>query len=190
MEKLLVILDLDETLIHAHPIPLENHKWDFEFETYKVYKRPFLEEFLEALPQYFRVAVWSSASDDYVQYIVDHIFPKNNPLEFVWGRSKCTWKADHNMISDMGYVDYQNHFNYAKLLRKVKKKGIASLERMVIVDDTPKKCLQNYGNAIYPDIFDGDKYDDELPDLLKYLITLKDVENVRTIEKRNYRVFL
>ncbi len=76
------------------------------------------------------------------------------------------------------------------MLKKVKKKGIASLERMVIIDDTPKKCIQNYGNAIYPDIFDGDKYDDELPDLFKYLLSLKYVENVRTVEKRNYRIYL
>ncbi len=70
MEKLLVILDLDETLIHANPIALERQDWDFEYESYKVYKRPFLDEFLKELPKHFKVAVWSSASDDYVQYIV------------------------------------------------------------------------------------------------------------------------
>jgi RNA polymerase II subunit A small phosphatase-like protein len=57
----------------------------------------------------------------------------------------------------------------------------------LIVDDTPHKSRQNYGNVIYPREYLGDAADDELPQLLRYLLQLKDAENVRTIEKRNWR---
>jgi RNA polymerase II subunit A small phosphatase-like protein len=55
------------------------------------------------------------------------------------------------------------------------------------VDDTPGKCRRNYGNAIYPKEYLGNAEDDELPQLLEYLLQLKDAGNVRTIEKRNWR---
>ena len=58
---------------------------------------------------------------------------------------------------------------------------------MLIIDDTPRKCKYNYGNAIYPKEFLGDKNDDELKLLFEYLLKIKDVKNFRTIEKRGWR---
>ncbi len=45
----------------------------------------------------------------------------------------------------------------------------------------------NYGNAIYPKSYVGDVEDDELLRLSKYLSSIKDCENFRKIEKRNWR---
>jgi RNA polymerase II subunit A small phosphatase-like protein len=58
---------------------------------------------------------------------------------------------------------------------------------VLIVDDTPEKCLRNYGNAIYPRPYDGEVDDDELPHLMRYLMHLKDEASVRRIEKRRWR---
>ena len=55
------------------------------------------------------------------------------------------------------------------------------------MDDTPHKSKDNFGNAIYPKAFMGDTSDEELKLLFKYLKTLKEEENVRRIEKRNWR---
>lgn len=184
--KILVVLDLDETLIHATKSPsLQN--WSFEVGPYKVAIRPGLDEFLAGLRSHFNVAVWSSASDDYVLEVVRNIFLLNYPLEFVWGRSRCTLKQDFSRIEAYGYSDPYNHLSYVKPLQKVAKKGFARLENMLIIDDTPSKSRYNYGNAIYPSEFTGDPEDMELAALLKYLLTLKDVTNVRTIEKRSWR---
>lgn len=108
-DKILVILDLDETLIHATSKP-QNEEWDFEVFNYKVYKRPYLEQFLEELKKNFYVAIWSSASDDYVNAIVKMIFPPNYNLEFIWGRSRCTYKPNIAEIETSGYFDYYKHF--------------------------------------------------------------------------------
>lgn len=182
----LVVLDLDETLIHASE-KLIHKKYSFQVFNYFVYKRPFLSEFLSELKNHFQVAVWSSASDDYVAEVVAKIFPKNYPLAFVWGRSKCTLQIDSQSIDDYGYFDYFNHMNYVKILKKVAKKKFARLKDILIVDDTPRKCKYNYGNAIYPSEFLGDYNDSELPLLMDYLISIKEVENVRTLEKRNWK---
>ncbi len=184
--RILVILDLDETLIHATKKPLFPD-WQIELEEYKIFKRPHLDSFLAYIKTAFKVAVWSSASDDYVHEVVKHIFPKDYPLVFVWGRSKCTLQYDYQNIDDLGYSDYFNHLNYAKILKKVKKSGFSTLEKTLIIDDTPRKAKYNYGNAIYPKEFNGDPKDVELDLLIKYLESIKEIDNVRTIEKRGWR---
>lgn len=185
-DKILLILDLDETLVHATENP-KNGNWDFQIGKYKVYKRPGLDQFLSEVKIHFDVAVWSSASDDYVAQVVEKIFPQDYPLVFIWGRSKCTLQYDHQSIEDSGHFDHQNHMNYSKVLKKVKKKGYSALQKTLIIDDTPNKCKNNYGNAIYPKAFNGEADDNELALLMQYLLKLKNVNNVRIIEKRNWK---
>lgn len=185
LNKNLLILDLDETLIHATSKPVDTN-WDFDLFGYKVYKRPYLDVFLDAIKDSFLVAVWSSASDDYVEAVVKIIFPENYPLEFVWGRSRCTYKSNYQLIEESGYNDPYSHYDYIKRLDKLRKRGY-SKEKILIVDDTPRKSMYNYGNVIYPVEFSGQLNDDELYWLSKYLDTLKYADNVRTIEKRNWK---
>jgi len=182
--RLLLILDLDETLIHARTSSLERAA-DFRLFGYHIYKRPHLSEFLQQCSELFELAVWSSASDDYVREVVRLIFPEPTVLRFVWGRSRATLRR--NINPDYAHASYDpDHLYYLKRLQKVKKLGW-SMEKMLIVDDSPEKCRKNYGNAIYPLPFEGDESDRELELLIAYLRTLVDVPNVRTIEKRRWR---
>lgn len=80
-----------------------------------------------------------------------------------------------------------SHYHYVKRLSKVKKRRNEQMERVLIIDDTPSKSIHNYGNAIYPQEFTGDPQDDELLYLMRYLDTLKNVDDVRKIEKRGWR---
>nr|AYM52410.1 phosphoprotein phosphatase [Cystobacter sp.] len=184
-DRILLILDLDETLIHASSERLERAE-DFRLFDYYVYVRPYVERFLTECAARFRLAVWSSASDDYVGEIVKRIFPREITPEFVWGRSRCTFSLDRARVQEAGYLDPGSHYNYVKKLHKLKRKGYR-LERILIVDDTPAKCVHNHGNAIYVREYNGEADDKELPALSRYLATLEDVANVRTIEKRHWR---
>lgn len=74
MDKILLILDLDETLIYASE-DSDGFTPDFKVCGYNVVKRPYLEEFLINCSVNFRIAIWSSASDDYVQEVVNRIMP-------------------------------------------------------------------------------------------------------------------
>lgn len=183
-QKALLVLDLDETLIHARKEPLE-YKADFRVGEFHVYRRPYLDDFLKSCADWYHLAVWSSASDDYVQRISDIIFDTPQRLEFIWGASKITTKRtlpDEYAKYGGGIGDY----HYQKRLQKLKRMGWL-LERILIVDGSPEKCAMNYGNAIYPKPFEGQRDDDELLYLGDYLKSLKDCENVRGIEKRNWR---
>ncbi len=183
--KTLLILDLDETLVHASEEALDRPA-DFMFEVYHLYKRPYLDHFWQSIKDDFLLAVWSSASKDYVEEVARQIVPSDIQLEFVWSRNRCTPRLD---IAPDAYYNgpYWDHMHWVKNLKKVKKQGY-NLERILIVDDTPHKCKFNYGNAIYPTAYEGATNDTELLLLIKYLKTLKDKTNVRRIEKRLWQM--
>lgn len=175
MNKKLLILDLDETLIHAVEEPL-SYACDFSFDRYFVYLRPYLKEFLEFTRTYFEVAVWTSSGSEYASAVVESVFGDDYPLSFVWSRERCVQKFDPE------YYEYI----YVKDLAKVKKKGY-KLDQILVLDDTPKKLMRHFGNLIKIEPFEGDQADRELKLAKSYLESLISVENVRIIEKRGWR---
>ena len=101
-----------------------NRKEDFRVFNYYIYERPYLHDFFNEIKNDFHLAVWSSASDDYVEKIVNHIFPTDINLHFVWARSRCKPKRLIELDSFGNYNDrYRDHYNYIKPLKKVKKLG-------------------------------------------------------------------
>lgn len=182
---LLLILDLDETLIHARPEPLLRPA-DFRVAHYHVYRRPYLTEFLTFAAAHFDLAIWSSASPDYVTAIVQALFPDPTLLKFVWARDRCTPRTQYDTegrpsYSQSGFLSQE----YTKPLYKLRRRGY-DLTRILIVDDTPSKVANAYGNAIYIPEYLGHP-DDELLRLRAYLHTLKNCPNVRVVEKRHWR---
>nr|WP_253899492.1 HAD family hydrolase [Corallococcus carmarthensis] len=180
-----MILDLDETLVHASEKPLTREA-DFQVLGHFVHLRPNLEPFLRECASRFRLAIWSAGTDPYVAAIVKRIVPPELELDFVWGRSRCTYALDRASVQRDGYLDPHAHYDWVKKLRKLKRRGY-QLERVLMVDDSPAKCVHNHGNAIYVREYEGQAHDTELLDLGRYLATLAGVENVRCIEKRNWR---
>lgn len=174
-EKMLLILDLDETLIHAteRKLGIDPH---FEYAEYFIYKRPFVDEFLVEMSQYFDLAIWSSAGDQYVNGVVNLIKPNEIELQFIWAQSRCTIRRDYEL----------GNYVYEKRLKKIKNLGFR-LEKALIIDDSPEKTRDNFGNAIYIQAFEGNPEDDELTLLSQYLKSIRRTENVRSIEKRGWR---
>ncbi|MBC3910673.1 NIF family HAD-type phosphatase [Undibacterium umbellatum] len=176
MNKKLLILDLDETLIYATEQQL-GHEADFQFFSYHVYLRPHVREFIAFCLEHFECAVWTSASEDYAAIIVRHLFGEEPPLKFIWARQRCT------RVFNPEYQD----FEWVKNLQKVKRRGYR-LEHIIMLDDTPKKLRRNYGNLVRINMFEGDMQDRELKHVMLYLQELKLAENIRKIEKRGWRL--
>lgn len=173
--KKLLILDLDETLIHSVEKPLER-KPDFSFDIFHTYKRPFLEKFLKFCFEYFEVAVWTSATNSYALEILKNILNQNQIPTFVWTRNRCTLSFDEELRESF----------LTKKMWKVKRKGY-DLTKVVVIDDRPEQWRSSYGNLIRVKEYLGEKEDNELRLLTKYLEKIKDVEDVRQIEKRGWR---
>jgi TFIIF-interacting CTD phosphatase-like protein len=181
-KKKLLILDLDETLVYATETPLAR-KPDFSVYSYSVYKRPYLDIFLATCLDWFNVAIWTSSGSEYATEVVAAIFEDPHSLDFVWASNRCSIIYNYNYdLIDGHYPSYYSR----KPLKKVKRKGY-QLESIIAIDDTPKKWEKSYGNLLKVTPFDGDEDDLELKYLLIYLNTLKNTENIRTIEKRYWR---
>lgn len=174
MSQPLLILDLDETLIHATKSPLDRPS-DFAVGPFEVYRRPFLTEFIEHVASHFELAVWTSAGSDYAAEIAAQVF-RDYPLRFLWSAARCTQRTNHETFERYNVKD----------LRKVTRLGF-SLERMLMIDDSPEKLERNYGNHILIRPFEGDPTDSELPGLATYLSSIRDIPNYRTVEKRHWR---
>jgi TFIIF-interacting CTD phosphatase-like protein len=173
-DRILLILDLDETLVHATEQPL-GRPHDFLVGPYFVYRRPHLDAFLTTGSARFRLAIWSTAGDEYVREVVERIIPAGVELAFAWGRGRCVRRYHAEWFED----------EFLKDLKKVKRMG-NPLERVLIVEDTPRKVHRHYGNAIYVPPYLGAADDDVLPRLACYLDSIHRAPNVRVIEKRGW----
>lgn len=172
----LLILDLDETLLHASENRLGRDA-EFKVGPYHVYLRPHLPEFLDDAAAYFDLAVWSSASDDYVGFLAKELSRFVPNWRFVWGRSRCVRRL---------HSEWQETV-FLKDLKKVKRLGYR-LSRVLIADDTPHKVSRNYGNAIYVQPYLGINHADcELQQLSRYVASLRLERDFRKIEKRGWR---
>ena len=173
--KKLIILDIDETLVYASGTKIGRTP-DFMTPLYHVYKRPYLHEFLDYCFAHFDVAIWTTAGSDFAEMIYREIISQHGELVFLWSYAKCTVRFNPE-LQDTTLI---------KNLKKVKKLGYP-LEHVIMVDDTPAKLQLNYGNQVCVSEFLGDKSDDEFKHLIPFLDYLSKADNIRRIEKRNWR---
>jgi len=173
--KPLLVLDLDETLVHATEVPVEFEP-QHEVPPYFLYLRPGLSEFLLQMADLFCLAVWTSSSPAYARAVCPLVFPESQRLEFVWASDRCT--PTRNFDNDS--------WCNAKPLNKLKRRGY-DLAQVLVVDDSPEKHTRNYGNLVQVAPFTGDPTDDELAHLAAYLTQLAMLADVRSIEKRQWR---
>lgn len=170
----LLVLDLDETLIYATKAKLAVPE-SFKALDYLVYKRPHLDSFITEMKKLFKIGIWTAAGDVIAEEIVSKLLDRD-ALEFVLTSNDCTVRmTDSSKVS------------VVKNLRKLKNKGY-SLDEIIVVDDTPSKYEKNYGNLVHVHEFVGDQNDDELLKLAAYLKHLNNYNNIRTVEKRNWRL--
>ncbi len=136
--------------------------------------RPYVSEFLAYCSQNFNLAIWTAASLTYAKIIAEKLF-KDIELEFIWSKEQCTKEYDAEL---MEYFAIKN-------LNKLKQHGY-KMPEILIIDNTPETAIKNYGNLIQIKDWEGDREDTELLKLVDYLDTIKNHEDIRTIDKRNW----
>jgi TFIIF-interacting CTD phosphatase-like protein len=172
----LLLLDLDETLIHASSSAQTGH---FRVGNHHVLERPHVGRFLQFAFQHFTtVAVWTAASRGYAESVLHHLLGQDfaSRLAFVWCYERCRRGIDF----DTGC------WSTEKPLRKVRRRGY-DLAKVLFVEDTPANLRRSYGNLVPVRPFVGDPADDELLCLESFLLELGALDDVRRHEKRNWR---
>lgn len=187
MKKILLSLDLDETLIHS--LSCNENKKEFEYDfllsnDVPVIKRPMLNYFMSFIDKNKNIeyGFFSKAGSQYVKEIVSEICSHINkkPL-FILDYNSMT--TVHN---DSMYCSGYNEPGKIKDLKKIKKYSEDGFKRMIAIDD-----LMNYprqrGNVIMVKPFEGNKEDKELLKIKKIISFLIEKDNVRDYIK-NYTV--
>lgn len=165
----LIVFDLDETLVHATEAPLP-YVHSFQVGPYFVYVRPFASELIKFSASHFKIAVWSSSSERYVETVTAELFGTTFPVAFSWAASKCVQKVDPRTN---GYV-------YVKDLRKAMKYGYAA-DEIIMIDDSPEKLQRQPTRHLCLTPFTGDPLDTELLGVIERIKAMAGIQSLLNV---------
>ncbi|KAK4799653.1 hypothetical protein SAY86_025018 [Trapa natans] len=154
LRKNLLILDLNGLLIDVIPNKHGGQKPDMVLSGKHVFKRPFVDDFLEFCFKRFAVAVWSSRKKKNIDRLVDFLFGNaREKLVFCWNQCQCT----------QTYFKTRENWNKPLVLKELRKvweklgpdlqfdKGEYNESNTLLLDDSPYKAICNPENtAIFP----------------------------------------
>ncbi|GAA4005614.1 hypothetical protein GCM10022631_16050 [Deinococcus rubellus] len=171
----LLVLDLDETLWHGVRVP----------GGLKLSLRPHLAEFLTAVSTAYDLAIWTAATEDWMLEGLAGVqaatgFDLRERAFFLWHRERCTFRRDA-----------EGQFAFFKPARKFKARWIRGRyppERILVVDDRAENYACSYGHLVRVSEWCGEEGDDELQRLAPYLLSIAAEPNLRTLEKRGWRL--
>lgn len=184
-DRLLIVLDLDETLFHSWTQEIEEQKADFRIgEEYHTYIRPGAVEFVRTLlndPR-FEVAIFTTATQEYAELALKGMGFEASEFVELFARDRCT------RTSDVGWGDSGEGY-WVKDLRKLMKRNAGwSLERTIAIDDIARNYERQYSNLLRVEPFqaDGEPQPEIFPALRAMLERLVTMADVRPLEKRGW----
>lgn len=160
MMKKIIAFDIDSTLFYTSSSSIEN-SLEIIFNTKKrfVKIRPnidFLFDYLEENKDYFEIIVYSAATKDYINYLLN-LINKRHLIKKIYDREFC----------DTMLVD--NHKVYIKNYKKINK----DLHNLYLIDDDIRH-FDNYDVIGYKcKKYSGEQDDYEIFNIIEFLDTLK-----------------
>ena len=167
-----LVLDLDETLVHASvsPTPKDDFAFSFLFggatHTMYVRRRPFLDKFLDWLRAGpWEVVIFTASVKAYADKLLDSLDPTNDLFTHRMYREHCT-PLDGCFTKDL------------RLLGR-------EMSQILLVENSPLSYCFQPGNAILVPTWVSDDTDTELLTLMPLLDELAAAEDVRpTLQRR------
>jgi CTD small phosphatase-like protein 2 len=188
---LVVVLDMDECLIHsqflpngpgakyAHQVQRANGSalGESSVDTFnislpdgelvRVHERPHLHDFLAAVSEKYETHIFTAAMEVYAKPVLKMLDPHGTIFTHCWYRESCT------LDSNVGA--------YVKNLGACAWGGEHQLKRTVLVDNNPLSFLANPENGILVSSFYDDPTDTTLPAVLTLLEELEGHKDVRPV---------
>ena len=170
-EKKLLILDLDETLVHTsfQPIFINNIiiepditlKILFDNKYYNLYVliRPYVYEFLREMSKIFIIYIFTASIKEYANPLLNEL-DKNKVITKRLYRENCT------LTKEGKYVKNLNNFK-------------CNLKDIILLDNNPISYSFNKNNGIPIKTWHNDKNDKELLKMINFLKFLSTVNDVR-----------
>eukprot|EP00992_Anisonema_acinus_P008728 TRINITY_DN4868_c0_g1_i1.p1 TRINITY_DN4868_c0_g1~~TRINITY_DN4868_c0_g1_i1.p1 ORF type:complete len:255 (+),score=32.01 TRINITY_DN4868_c0_g1_i1:83-847(+) len=167
LDRVCLVLDLDETLVHASFQPVEHPDMIIPLEVrgcmhhVHVKKRPFVDEFLSRVSQMFEVVVFTASLPEYADRVMDELDPYGTRIHHRLFREHCA---------------FTNGIFVKDLLRLGR-----PLNRVVLIDNSPCSFLFQPRNSIHCTSWFDDELDTELRDLQPVLEDLKIEPSIFTV---------
>ena len=179
-KKKLLLLDLDETLVHSEIRDKKNfhvlnklkdsakcyHKVFSYMEKnylyyFDIFFRPYLFDFLHEIQNYFDIAVFTASCKGYADTIIDYIDPSNTIFKFRLYREACIPIQDYIYIKDL------------RIIRNYEPSNV------ILMDNSLYSFVNQPKNGMLLYSFYWNEKDDQLiiakNFLLKYIYNAKDV---------------
>ena len=190
-DKKLLVLDLDETLIHAdfneEYINKENIKYDAIISFYSdektsndmkdeddestisdedckdysnekilntvgIFLRPGVKTFLEEVSKYFEVGIFTASVPEYADAAINYLDPEKKYIKFRLYRNNCINVGDLLRVKNL------------RIFKNI------PLKKIILVDNNMYSFTPQLNNGILINSFFNDKNDNELSNVLSYLI--------------------
>ena len=170
-EKKLLILDLDETLVHTsfQPIFINNIiiepditlkiLYDNKYYNLYVLIRPYVYEFLREMSKIFIIYIFTASIKEYANPLLNELDKKKVITKRLY-RENCT------LTKEGKYVKNLNNFKY-------------NLKDIILLDNNPISYSFNKNNGIPIKTWHNDKNDKELLKMINFLKFLSTVNDVR-----------
>ena len=123
-----------------------------------VAKRPGVDEFLTEMAKHYEIVVYTASLNKYADPLLDLLDP-NRVIRTRLFRESCVF-YEGNYVKDMSLLN-------------------RDLSQAIIIDNSPSSYLFHPENAIDCTSFIDDPSDRELEQIGKFLVAIKDVEDVR-----------
>ena len=181
-DKKLLILDLDETLIHVDFDYILKDKivnydkilyFDSEDEEnidIPLIIRPGLYEFLEYVSKEFELIVFTASEKEYADAIINYIEKYKKYFKMRLYRNHCIYIEPGLYIKDLRIFS-----------------GYKKMEDIIIVDNSLFSFANQLNNGILITSFFEDKNDNFLINVKDYLEYIKDEKDIREINKESFK---
>mmetsp|Transcript_35899 Transcript_35899/g.41929 ORF Transcript_35899/g.41929 Transcript_35899/m.41929 type:complete len:301 (+) Transcript_35899:14-916(+) len=173
--KPVLVLDLDETLIHAtrtrpsYPAQEITVVVGDRKRRFYVVKRPGVEEFLETLAQSYTILIYTASIYAYAETILLQLGLKRFIAE-IYHREHCLRLTDELIIKDLSVIG-------------------KNIDRMVLIDDAVHNMKQQPENSLLISRFEGAESDCWLATITPFLKKLALCHNFRSVS-RKFDLFL
>jgi len=167
MSRPLLVLDLDETLVHSELISgtgkhliVQTENSDAPICHIYIKLRPYLHEFLAYLVSRYDLVIFTASVQNYADTVIDYIDP-NGWIKQRYYRSNCI-NVDNYWVKNLTILN-------------------SDLAHTILIDDRPKIFISHVNNVIKIDPWLGQDVDDEelmkLIPLLEHLSLVSDVRS-------------
>ncbi|CAI5735185.1 unnamed protein product [Peronospora farinosa] len=172
--KICLVLDLDETLVHCSVEEVKDPHMQFPVTfngveyVVNVKKRPHMEYFLKRASKLFEIVVFTASHKVYAEKLMNMLDPHHNFIKHRLYRDDC--------LDVFG--------NYVKDLNVLGR----DLSKVVLVDNSPHAFGYQVTNGIPIETWYDDEADAELLNLLPFLESLVDVDDVRPVLEKQFQI--